>query len=116
VRSTGETLPSSEPFARLLSAALIWPGAVGAVIGLHWVLIALRPMPHDTGMKLFEMIAIVIVILLEMAAVPLAIFKLLRQREFRNWRNIAVTLVGVVGALPGALLLLGMWALGGDWT
>jgi hypothetical protein len=78
---------------------------------------AFRPMPHDTGMNFIELVAMVIVVLFEAAAVPLALFKLFRRREFRNRRNVVATLIGIVGALPGAFLLLGMWALGGgDWT
>jgi hypothetical protein len=53
---------------------------------------------------------------IETVVVPFAIFKLLRQPELRNWCNVAITLVAIVGSFPGALLILGVWALGGDWT
>jgi hypothetical protein len=108
---------SVEPFAGPLKAALIWPGAIGISVGLHWWSFVFRPLPHNNMLNGIELVAIVVIAILEAVLVPVAIFKLLRQPEFRNWRNVVVTLVAIVGALPGALLLIGAWIFaGGDWA
>jgi hypothetical protein len=109
--------PLPESFTALFKVVLIWPGTVGIAIGLRWISMAFRPIPQNTGITGFEIAAILIVALVEAVAVPVALFKLLRRREFRNRRNVAATLVAIVGALPGTFALLGMWALaGGDWA
>jgi hypothetical protein len=85
-----------EPFAGPLKVALI--------------------LAHDQSINGLEATAIAAITILEAILVPFAIFKLLSQPGFRSWRNVAVTLIAMAGAMPGALLLIGSWLpAGGDW-
>lgn len=106
---------SSESFSKLLQAALVLPCAIGITVALHVESSSFGPWPHDFNVS--ELVAIVAIAIFEAVVVPFAVFKLLRQPELRNWRNVVVTLIGVVGFLPGTVLILAAWLMaGGDWT
>jgi hypothetical protein len=108
---------SSESFSKLLQAALVLPCAIGLAVSLHVESSSFGPWPHDYSVNFSELVAIIAIAIFEAAVVPFAVFKLLRQPESLNWRNVVVTLIGVVGFLPGTVLILVAWLMaGGNWT